>query len=163
LCALGTAGGCASDPATVGAQPTTVGAQPTAVGTQPGAVGTRPAAMAAQVQIYLQPPPGKYRHIADLSATSRGSFKFSAAAKMDVVIERLKEQAARLGANGLLLHGVGIQSAGSVGAGVSTETNNPHAGEGLGFGASAFLSRKVGDGEAIFVEPLEPEATAPAN
>jgi hypothetical protein len=113
----------------------------------------RPAICAAQVQIYLRPPAAKYQHIADLSASSRGSFKFSSAAKMDIVIDRLKDQAAKLGANGLLLHGVGDQSAGSVGAGVSTETNNPHSAYGLGFGASTFFFQKVGDGEAIYVEP----------
>jgi len=78
---------------------------------------------------------------------------FSAAGKIDAVIARLKQQAANLGANGLLLHGVGDRPAGSVGVGVSTETNAPRADVGLGFGASTFFSRKVGDGEAIFVEP----------
>ncbi len=129
-----------------------------------GSREARPEISAAQVRIYLQPPAAKYVHVADVSATSRGSFTFSAAAKMDAVIERLKEQAAHLGANGLLLHGVEDQAAGSLGAGVSTETNDPRAAPGLGFGASTWFSRKVGDGEAIFVEPDPAHAaTAPAN
>jgi hypothetical protein len=113
----------------------------------------RPAISPDQVQIYLQPPESKYQEIANLSASSRGFFSFSAAAKIDQVIERLKEQAAKLGANGILLHGVGDQAGGSVGAGISTETNSPHSPYGLGFGASAFFFQKSGDGVAIYVEP----------
>jgi hypothetical protein len=127
---------------------------------QPVTGSPRPAVLASQVQIYLQPPASKYEHMADLSASSKGSFRFSAAGKMDAVIDRLKVQAARLGANGILLHGVGDQSAGSIGAGISTETNNPHTAYGLGFGASTFLSRKVGDAEAIYVESPAPSSAA---
>jgi hypothetical protein len=77
----------------------------------------------------------------------------TAARKMDVVIERLKKEAAKVGANGILLYGVGDQAGGSVGAGISTETNSPHSPYGLGFGASAFFFDKSGDGVAIYVEP----------
>jgi hypothetical protein len=113
----------------------------------------RPAVSPDHVQIYLQPPESKYDEIANLSASSRGSFSMTAAGKMDKVIERLKMEAAKLGANGILLHGVGDQAGGSVGAGISTETNSPHSPYGLGFGASAFFFQKSGDGVAIYVEP----------
>jgi hypothetical protein len=106
-----------------------------------------------QVRIYLEPPESTFAEIANLTASSRGSFALTASAKMDKVIERLKRQAARLGANGLLLHGVADQGVESVGAGISTETNSPHSPYGLGFGASAFFSQKAGDGVAIYVEP----------
>jgi hypothetical protein len=113
----------------------------------------RPARSPERVQIYLEPPESKYDEIANLSASSRGSFSMTAAAKMDKVVARLKIEAAKLGANGILLHGVGDQAGGSVGAGISTETNSPHSPFGLGFGASAFFFQKTGDGVAIFVEP----------
>jgi len=113
----------------------------------------RPAISPDQVQIYLQPPETRYEEIANLSASSRASFALTDAAKMDKVIERLKTRAAKLGANGILLHGVGDQSAGSVGAGINTETNSPHESTGLGFGASAFFFQKTGDGVAIYVDP----------
>jgi hypothetical protein len=112
----------------------------------------RPAISPEQVQIYLEPPESKYDEIANLSASSRGSFSMTAAAKMDKVVARLKIEAAKLGANGILLHGVGDQAGGSVGAGISTETNSPHSPYGLGFGASAFFLQKSGDGVAIYVE-----------
>jgi hypothetical protein len=113
----------------------------------------RPAISPDQVQIFLQPPESPYEQIANLSASSGGSFALTAAGKIDKVVERLKKEAAKLGANGILLHGVGDQSAGSVGAGISTETNSPHSPYGLGFGASAFFFEKSGEGVAIYVEP----------
>lgn len=112
----------------------------------------RPAISPDRVQIYLQPPETQYDQIANLTASSGGSLAISGAAKIDQVIERLKKEAAKLGANGILLHGVGDQAAASVGAGVSTETNSPHSPYGLGFGASAFFFQKSGDGVAIYVE-----------
>jgi hypothetical protein len=124
------------------------------VSSQVAVVGhARPAISADQVQIFLQPPESPYEQIANLSASSGGSFTLTAAGKIDKVIERLKRQAAKLGANGILLHGVGDESAGSVGAGISTETNSPHSPYGLGFGASAFFFQKSGEGVAIYVEP----------
>jgi len=113
----------------------------------------RPAISPEQVQIYLEPPASKYDEIANLSASSRWSYSMTAEGKADKVIERLKKDAAKLGANGILLHGVGDQAGGSVGAGISTETNSPHSPHGLGFGASAFFFHKSGDGVAIYVEP----------
>ena len=113
----------------------------------------RPAISPEQVQIYLEPPASKYDEIANLSASSRWSYSMTAEGKADKVIERLKKDAAKLGANGILLHGVGDQAGGSVGAGISTETNSPHSPYGLGFGASAFFFQKSGDGVAIYVEP----------
>ena len=110
----------------------------------------RPAISVDQVQLYLQPPDAKYVEIANLHASSGGSLAISAASKMDKVVERLKAQAAKLGANGVLLHGVGDQTAGSVGVEIS-DTNSPHASYGLG--ASAFLFRKSGEGIAIYVAP----------
>ena len=80
----------------------------------------RPAISPDLVNLYLEPPASNYREIANLTASSRGSFALTALGKTDKVIERLKRQAARLGANGILLHGVGVHAAESVGAEIST-------------------------------------------
>src|ERR1700688_254141 len=126
------------------------------VSSQVALVGQPPPAISPdQVRIYLEPPESEYREIANLSASSRGSFAITAPAKMDKVMERLKKAAASVGANGILLHGVGDQFAGSVGAGIGTETNSPRSPYGLGFGASAFFFQKAGDGVAIYVEPKD--------
>jgi hypothetical protein len=113
----------------------------------------RPAISPDQVHIYLEPPATRYEQIANLTATSSGSFSFTSDGKINKVLERLKNQAAKLGANGILLHGVGGQSAGSVGAGVSTEYDSGRSPYGLGFGVSAFMYKKSGDGVAIYVLP----------
>jgi hypothetical protein len=73
---------------------------------------------------------------------------------MDKVVERLKRQAAKLGANGLLLHGIGDQtSKPAVGGAVGYEDESAHSPYGLGFHAWAFFYQKAGDGIAIYVEP----------
>lgn len=113
----------------------------------------RPAISPDQVQIYLQAPDTPYEQIANLAASSSGSFSVTAAGKMDVVIARLKKEAANVGANGILLYGIGDQAGGSVGAGISSETT--HSPYGLGIGGSALLFEKSGDGVAIYVEPKE--------
>ena len=118
-------------------------------------VGTaRPAISADQVKIYLEPPDARYEQIANLAASSDGSFAITAAGKMDKVVERLKQQAAKVGANGLLLHGVGDQtSRPPVGAAVGYEDESAHSPYGLGIHAWAFFYQKAGDGVAIYVQP----------
>ena len=111
----------------------------------------RPAISPAQVQIYLQPPESPYREIANLSASSRGSLAVTAAAKMDKVVTRLKEAAASVGANGVLLHGVSDQTAAALGAGINTDSS--HSPYVRGVGTSVLFSQEAGDGIAIFVEP----------
>src|ERR1700689_4757382 len=82
----------------------------------------RPPISPDQVQLYLHPPAGKYEEVALLDSNSRQSFSFTAQGKTNVVIERLKAEAAKLGANGILLNGVTDQAAGSVGTGVANAT-----------------------------------------
>jgi hypothetical protein len=113
----------------------------------------RPPIAPESVQIFLEPPKARYQEIANITASSRGPFTVTTHGKIDKVIERLKKEAARLGANGVLLHGVDSRSAGSLGAGVSTESETGHSPYGLGFGTSVFLSQESGDGVAIYVEP----------
>ena len=126
-------------------------------------VGTaRPAISPDQVLIYLRPPESPYEQIANLAASSRGSFAITAPGKMDKVVERLKQQAAKLGANGILLHGVADQAGTPVGAGVDVENQSTHSPYGLGFSAWAFFYSKAGDGVAIYVEPakMSPDKSA---
>src|SRR6202521_4368467 len=110
----------------------------------------RPAISPSQVKIYLHPPE-KYEEIAILDTSSQGSFSFSQQGKMDVVVERLKAEAAKLGANGILLESTGDRYAGSVstGAGTATASGNSAWGVGTGFSAAAF--QKAGSGVAIYV------------
>jgi hypothetical protein len=68
---------------------------------------------AAQVRLYTTLPP-MYEKIAFVSADSRNDFA-SEQNLSDHAIERLKEEAAKVGANGLLLNGIGNYQVGSQG------------------------------------------------
>jgi len=109
----------------------------------------RPPISPDQVQIYLHPPAGKYVEIALLETSSNGSFAVGAQGKTNVVISRLKAEAAKLGANGILLEGVGDQAGGSVGTGYATASGH----SAYGFGSAATVYHKKGGGLAIYVEP----------
>jgi hypothetical protein len=112
-------------------------------------IGTvRPAISPDQVKIYLHPP-AKYEEVAVIDATSRGHPAFTDQQKMDTAIARLKSEAAKLGANGILLEGTGDQQAGSVGVGSATASGHTA----VGFGTSAGIFNKAANGIAIYVEP----------
>ena len=64
-----------------------------------------------QVQVYLRPP-ARFEEIALVESSSRASFAITAQARMDKVIERLKKEAALLGANGIVIQNVADQSSG---------------------------------------------------
>jgi hypothetical protein len=113
----------------------------------------RPPISPDQVQLYLHPPVGKYEEVALLDSNSKHSFSFTAQGKTNSVIERLKAEAAKLGANGILLNGVGDQAAGSVSTGFGSATASGHTATGLGIGTSGAVFVKSGSGLAIYVEP----------
>lgn len=70
-------------------------------------VGTvRPAIAPAQVKLYAAAP-AKYEQIALLETSSEYSWAITEQGKMNHVIENLKEEAAKLGANGVLLAATG--------------------------------------------------------
>jgi hypothetical protein len=110
----------------------------------------RPPISPSEVKIYLHPPQ-KYEEIAILDTSSKGSWSFTAQGKMDVVVERLKEEAAKLGANGILLQSEGDQYAGTVSTGVGTATANGNTAWGVGTGFSGAAYNKAGSGLAIYV------------
>jgi hypothetical protein len=113
----------------------------------------RPPISPDDVRIYQRPPEGPYEEIARLDTSSQGSFSFTAQGKTDAVIGRLKSEAAKLGANGVLLEGIADQSSGSIGTGGGSESYSGGGSFGGGIGINAGLSRKIGGGLAIYVGP----------
>src|SRR5512137_2003001 len=105
---------------------------------------TRPAISPDQVKIYWRPPT-KYQDIAILESSSKNSFAATDQGKTNKAIERLKEEAAKLGANGVLLHGTGDQYGGTVNTGSAT-TGGTYSGVGVP------VMHKAASGVAIFVE-----------
>ncbi|MEA3177057.1 MAG: hypothetical protein QOI59_580 [Gammaproteobacteria bacterium] len=113
----------------------------------------RPPISPDEVRIYQRPPDGPYEEIARLDTSSQGSFSFTAQSKTDAVIKRLKAEAAKLGANGVLLEGIGDQPSGSIGTGGGRESYSGGSSVGGGIGLNAGLTKKVGGGIAIYVGP----------
>lgn len=95
------------------------------------------------VKLYLQPPK-KYEQIALLSADARNAFA-SQQNLTDNTIERLKKEAAKLGANGILLSEVGSVQQGSTGVAIV------NAGSPVVVGSSNSVMGKEGQGMAIYV------------
>jgi hypothetical protein len=110
-------------------------------------VGTKRAPIeASAVKLYLQPPT-RYEQVAILSADARNAFA-SQQNLTDNTIERLKNEAAALGANGILLQGVESTQVGSSGI-ATVNTANPHAP--IITGSSGVILGKEGKGIAIYV------------
>jgi hypothetical protein len=114
----------------------------------------RPPISPDQVQLYLHPPATRYEEIALLESSSKHSFSFTAQGKSDAVIDRLKADAAKLGANGILLEGVGDKATGSVGSGFGGATGAGNSVIGAGFSTSGTVFVKSGKGLAIYVPPV---------
>jgi hypothetical protein len=111
----------------------------------------RPAISPDLVKVYLRPPK-KYEEVAVIESSSKGSFSIGSQGKMDVVVRRLKEEAAKVGANGVLLQGTGSEAGGAVMVGSSTATVSGGTAYGTGFGTSVGVMHKAGNGLAIYVE-----------
>ena len=111
----------------------------------------RPPISPEQVVIYTRPPEMPYEEIARIETSSQGSFSFTAQGKTDAVIRRLKEEAAKLGANGVLLEGIGDQASGSIGTGGGSTSYSSHSSVGGGVGIGVGLTSKAGGGLAIYV------------
>jgi hypothetical protein len=112
----------------------------------------RPAISPDEVHLYLHPP-AHYEEVALLNTSSKDSFSFTAQGKTDAVVKRLKAQAAKMGANGILLEDVGDQVQGSVGTGVGATGGIGGTSTGVGVGGSNTVYRKAGNGIAIYVPP----------
>ena len=113
---------------------------------------TRPPIEPSQVNVYSTAPPA-YEEIALIDATSRSSGSFGDQKKMDAVIDRLKKEAASLGANGVLLQSTGSEPGGGVGTGVGVGTGIGIGGGGISIGTGIFSAsdNKTGRGLAIYL------------
>ena len=114
----------------------------------------RPATSPAEVRIY-HAPPRHYREIAVLDATSGARFFHGSPEGEAEAIERLKVEAAKVGANGVLLTLVGDRSNGVIGVGVggggiSGDRHSVVAGGGSVSGGAPIVSNAA-QGIAIYV------------
>ncbi len=100
------------------------------------------------VRVYASPPK-EYDEIAWLQASSDGSWAVSDQGKTDVVIARLKAEAAQLGANGVLLQDIGDRRSASVRTGAATGVGFGRTT--IGTGVSVPISGKGAGAVAIYV------------
>ncbi|WP_411833764.1 hypothetical protein [Pseudoxanthomonas mexicana] len=107
----------------------------------------RPAIDPAQVQVYNTPPAGAIE-IAQIEASS--AVGFGTQGQTDAAVARLKREAAALGANGVVLMGVG-SSGSPVGMSVGAGSYGRHSGGSVGVGIPTTQKRAAG--MAIWVPP----------
>ncbi|MCK9487987.1 MAG: hypothetical protein M0Q42_01030 [Xanthomonadales bacterium] len=116
----------------------------------------------AQVRIYHSPPPGGFEEIAILE-TSSGAFTYGEQNKIDSVLRKLREEAASLGANGVLFQGT---ADGYGGGGVSVGAGGGRVGGsgfgGVGVGVNVSPRQKHAAGIAIHVPNPPPVEVPPA-
>lgn len=113
-----------------------------------------------EVRVYLEPLSVPYQKIAVVDASSRRSLAWTAQAKADVVMSRLKAEAAKLGANSVVLEEITFGEPLSVGAAAAPDVTRDHASVGVGLDASGLLSARYGRGLALYVTPAAPAETA---
>jgi hypothetical protein len=113
---------------------------------------SRPAIPVDQVKVYSHPPP-VFEEIAVLNASSKSVFSPGGPQQIDKVVERLKEQAAQLGANGVILEGFSDAQTASLGTGVGSQSYSRNSAVGVGVGGTFGIFKKTGKGRAIFVPP----------
>ena len=117
----------------------------------------------AQVRIYYGPPPGGFEEIAVLE-TSSGALTYGEQNKTDAVLAKLRAEAAKLGANGVLFQGAGDREGGggaSVGVGGGRVGGSSFSSAGVGVNISP--RQKYATGIAVYVaNPPPPDhATQP--
>jgi len=122
---------------------------------------TRPPVDPMTVQIYSTPPVGSVE-IAQLEATS--AVGFGTQGQTDSALKRLKEEAAKLGANGVVLMGVGTGGGSPAGVSVGAGSWGSSVGGGVGIGIPT--QQKQAAGVAIWVPPgaqMQPSPTPVPN
>ena len=118
----------------------------------------RPPIDPAQVRIYQVPPPGGFEEIAQLE-TQSGALTYGEQNKLNSVLANLRKEAAKLGANGVLLVGTeNGQGGGGTSVGVSGGSIGGHGYGGVGVGVDITPKKKYAHGIAIYVpNPPLPE------
>ena len=110
----------------------------------------------AQVKIYMSPPP-VYEDVALLNPTSSSLLMPGGSQQMNKIIEEMKQEAASLGANGVILEGFSDAQTGALGTGVGSQSYSGSGSVGVGVGGSFGIYKKTGHGRAIFVPPENPQ------
>jgi hypothetical protein len=103
------------------------------------------------VTVYSQPPPQKFEEIAVLNAAAKSMFNAGGQRSTDKVVERLKMEAAQLGANGIILEGFDQTQSGSFGTGVGSDSYSRHGSVDVGVGGWLSIIKTTAKARAVYV------------
>ena len=95
----------------------------------------RPSISPDAVRVYYTPP-RHFERIAIINSSSGGSWLFTTKGQLDDAINKLREEAAKVGANGVLIEATGTSSSGGVGLSIGGfgVGGGHHSGYGVGGG-----------------------------
>jgi hypothetical protein len=111
----------------------------------------RPPTSPGQIVVYSEAPPS-YEQIAVLDASRKTLFG-AGPGSTDKVLDRLKAEAAKLGANGLLIETLEQTQIGSLAGGAGSESYSAHGSVNLSLGGVFGIFTTTGRARAIFVPP----------
>jgi hypothetical protein len=117
----------------------------------------RPPTNPANVKVYMEPP-RRFDRIAIIRKGSGGAWAFSDQGQIDEAIAKIRAEAAKVGANGILLQAVETNSSGGLGIGiggfgVGGGRHHGWGGNSVGVGGSFYapILHKTVQAEAIYV------------
>jgi hypothetical protein len=102
------------------------------------------------VRVYTQAP-RSFEEIAVLNASRKSVTSAGGERAIARMIEEMRTQAAKLGANGLLLENFSDSDPVAIGTGVGSQTYTHNASINVGVGGSLGVVRKMAEARAIFV------------
>jgi hypothetical protein len=88
-----------------------------------------------------------------LQASRKSIFRPDGERSTARVVERLKAEAAKVGANGIIIEGFDQTQTGSIGSGAGSDSYSAHGSISVGLGASVGIFKTTAKGRAIFVPP----------
>jgi hypothetical protein len=112
----------------------------------------RPAISPEAVRIYTFAP-AHFEEIAVLNASRRTIANAGGGKAIDKVIEEMQAEAAKLGANGLLLEDFSDAQSLTLGTGVGSDTYTHNGSISLGVAGAIGMVKKTAKGRAIFIAP----------
>jgi hypothetical protein len=112
---------------------------------------TRPSISPEAVRVYTSAPTS-FEEVAVLRA-SRKSVGTGGERAIEKVIDEMRAEAAKLGANGLLLEDFSDAQSLTLGTGVGSESYTHNGSISLGIGGAIGIIKKTGQGRAIFIAP----------
>jgi hypothetical protein len=110
----------------------------------------RPSIPAPSVVVYSVAPPN-FEQVALLSATKKTLFGTGGQRTVDSLVGRLSAQAAKLGANGIILDEFNDERSMSLATGIGSDSYTHNADISLGVGALIGVYKTTGNARAIYV------------